>query len=230
LSSSGSTASNSPPIPSILAPVHHSSRAHCAPGEWWKVHRELTPEIESSGEEDKPEVKQEEVEEDEFPGAFLTDLARAFASSLGPEPSTYGQAMARSDAVQWKLAAEEELDAHSRNGTWELCDLPQGRKAIGCRWVFKVKHKADGSIESYKARLVAKGFSQRPGFDFNETFAPTAKFAAIRTILAIAALEDLHLHSIDISHAFINGDLDEEVYMQQPEGFSLASPHKVLKL
>src|SRR5713101_2129528 len=138
--------------------------------------------------------------------------------------------MARSDAVQWKLAAEEELDAHSRNGTWELCDLPQGRKAIGCRWVFKVKHKADGSVERYKARLVAKGFSQRPGFDFNETFAPTAKFAAIRTILAIAALEDLHLHSIDISHAFINGDLDEEVYMQQPEGFSLGSPHKVLKL
>ena len=93
-----------------------------------------------------------------------------------------------------------------------------------------MKRKADGSIERYKARLVAKGFSQRPSFDFNETFAPTAKFAAIRTILALAGLQDLHLHSIDISHAFINGDLDEEVYMQQPEGFDLGSPQKVLRL
>ena len=108
--------------------------------------------------------------------------------------------------------------------------MPPSRKAIGCRWVFKVKRKADGTIERYKARLVAKGFSQRPGFDFNETFAPTAKFAAIRTILALSGLHDLHLHSIDISHAFINGDLDEEVYMQQPEGFPLGRPNQVLWL
>src|SRR5882762_10102774 len=113
---------------------------------------------------------------------------------------------------------------------WELADLPSGQKAIGSRWVFKVKRNADGSIERYKARLVAKGFSQRPGFDFNETFAPTARFSAICTILALSALEDLHLQSIDISHAFINGDLEEEVFMEQPEGFEQGEPGQVLRL
>src|SRR6267378_160568 len=91
-----------------------------------------------------------------------------------------------------------------------------------CQW--------DHRVLLYKARLVAKGFSQRPSFDFNETFAPTAKFAAICTILPLVGLQDLHLHSIDISHAFINGDLNEEVYMQQPEGFPLGSPSKALQL
>ena len=87
-----------------------------------------------------------------------------------------------------------------------------------------MKHNTDGSVERYKARLVAKGFSQRPGFDYFETFAPTAKFAAIRAILALSALEDFHLRSVDISHAFINGDLDTVVYMEQPEGFEQGGP------
>jgi len=163
------------------------------------VHREPTPIIESSEDEeeqleDAQDVELDRVEhfgeQDDFPGAFVSQPAQSFAASLGPEPTTYVQALGRSDAADWSKAAKEELDAHKLNGTWELADLPPGRKAIGCRWVFKVKRKADGSIERYKARLVAKGFSQRPGFDFNETFAPTAKFAAIRTILALAGLQD----------------------------------------
>jgi Reverse transcriptase (RNA-dependent DNA polymerase) len=97
--------------------------------------------------------------------------------------------------------------------------LPPGRKAIGSRWVFKVKRNADGSIERYKARLVAQGFAQRPGFDYTETFAPTPKWAALRAIFALAAIEDLELESVDISGAYLNGELDEEVYMKQPEGF-----------
>ena len=86
----------------------------------------------------------------------------------------------------------------------------------------------DGSIERYKARLVAKGFSQRPGFDYTETFAPTVRMATIRTVLALSAVEDLHLRSIDISHAFINGELDEEIYMAQPEGYHFGNPGDVL--
>ena len=119
---------------------------------------------------------------------------------------------------------------HLQNRTWEIVKLPPDKKAIGSGWVYKVKRNADGSIERYKGRLVAKGFSQRPGLDFTEVFAPTARQASIRLILALAAIEDLHLHSIDISHAFINGELEEEIYMEQPEGFQEHGPEYVCKL
>ncbi|TFY78105.1 hypothetical protein EWM64_g5909 [Hericium alpestre] len=138
--------------------------------------------------------------------------------------------MQRPDAQDWLLACQEEMEAHKRNGTWSVGPLPPGRTAIGSRWVFKIKRNPDGSIERYKARLVAKGFSQRPGMDFNETFAPTCKFASIRTVLALAAVENLFLRSFDISHAFINGDLDAEVYMKQPEGFVEGDPGDVSAL
>jgi hypothetical protein len=122
------------------------------------------------------------------------------------------------------------MDAHSQNGTWEIVKLPPGKRAIGSRWFMKVKYNADGSLDRYKARLVAKGYSQRPGFDFKETFAPTVRYSTIRIILAIAALEDLELRSIDISHAYLNGHLEEEIYMQQPEGFEVGGPEFVCKL
>jgi hypothetical protein len=105
--------------------------------------------------------------------------------------------------------------------TWELVKLPPGRKAIGSKWVFKVKRNADSSIERYKACLVAQGFSQRPGINFNKMFAPTAKWAALCTIFALAALEDWELESIDVLNMYLNGKLhDVKVYMCQPEGFN----------
>ncbi len=116
------------------------------------------------------------------------------------------------------------------NGTWEIVDLPEGQKAIGSGWVFKVKHNQDGSIERFKARLVAKGYSQRPGLDYNESFAPTFRPATLRIIMALAATEDLELRSVDITSAFTNGDLDEEIYMKQPEGFHIGSSHQVCRL
>ena len=93
-----------------------------------------------------------------------------------------------------------------------------------------MKHNADGSIERFKARIVAKGYSQRPGLDYNESFAPTFCPATLRIIMAMSAVEDLELHSVDITAAFINGDLDEEIYMKQPEGFHIGSPSKVCHL
>ena len=137
------------------------------------------------------------------------------------EPNSFHEAMQcpPGEREKWYKAAADEIQSLIENGTFELVQLPPGRKAIGSRWVFRVKHNPDGSIERYKARLVAKGFAQRPGFDFTETFAPTPKWAALRAVLAIAALEDLELESVDISSAYLNGELEEEVYMHQPEGF-----------
>lgn len=152
------------------------------------------------------------------------------ASAHGSEPRSFAEAMRRPDADKWFDAANLEIQQLLDNGTWEVVQLPPGRKAIGCRWVFKVKRNADGTIERYKGRLVAKGFSQRPGFEYTETFAPTAKWAALRAVLAIAAYEDLELESVDISTAFLNGNIDTDVYMQQPEGFEQGEPDWVLKL
>ncbi|KAL5535042.1 hypothetical protein ACEPAF_3135 [Sanghuangporus sanghuang] len=98
-------------------------------------------------------------------------------------------------------------------------------------WVFKLKRKTDRSVDRYKARLVAKGFSQQPGLEFSQVFAPTAKWAALRAILAIAAFEDLELYSVDISTAFLNGEMEYDIYMNQPKGFEdYFGPEFVLKL
>ena len=144
--------------------------------------------------------------------AFLTlpealdHVYKVDASS--PYPKTFSEAMKRPDAQLYHQAACDEIQSLIDNGTWELARLPPGRKSIGCRWVFVIKRHSDGSIERYKARLVAKGYSQRPGFDYQDTFAPTAKWVCIRAILALAALEDLELESVDISSAYLNGELD----------------------
>lgn len=130
--------------------------------------------------------------------------------------------MRRPDADKWYQAAQDEIKSHLENGTWELVELPEGRRTIGSRWVFK-KHNADGSIERYKARLVAQGFAQRPGLEYEETFASTLKWATLRTILAIAAIEDLEIECIDFSTAYLNGEIDKDVYMKQPEGFTEGS-------
>ena len=125
------------------------------------------------------------------------------------------------------------MGAHWTNGTWQVVTLPPGEKAIGSRWVFKLKRNADGSIDRFKARLVAQGFSQRPGIDFHEVFAPTMRWGSIRSVLAIAALEDMEIESLDVSNAYLNGRMPEgeEVYMRQAEGFvDPEQPHKVCRL
>jgi hypothetical protein len=101
---------------------------------------------------------------------------------------------------------------------------------VPSKWVYRIKHKADGSVERFKARLVAKGFAQRPGIDYFETFASTMRHATIRVILALAAIEDLELRSVDISHAFINSEIDTDVYMAQPYGFVQHGAEYVCKL
>lgn len=136
------------------------------------------------------------------------------------DPDTVEEALASEDAPKWQEALDEEFKSLQKNKTWSLMALPAGSHAIGCKWVLKKKYNADGSIARHKARLVAKGFSQTHGIDYNETFAPVAKFTSIRTLLAIAAHEDMEVHQMDVKTAFLNGDIQEDIYMVQPEGFA----------
>ena len=108
---------------------------------------------------------------------------------------------------------KEEVLALKKNGTWELSNLPQGEKTVGCKWIFSIKYNADGSVNKYKALLVAKGFTQSYSIDYEETFALVAKLNSIRVILCLATHLDWPLHQLDIKNAFLNRELEEEVYM-----------------
>ena len=124
---------------------------------------------------------------------------------------------------------EAEIDALKNNDTCIEVYLPPGKRAISSKWVFKVKLKADGSLERYKVRLVIKGNTQKEGIDYTETFSPVVKMTTIRTIIALAAARKWPLYQLDVNNAFLQGDLYEEVYMKMPEGIS--SPYsKVCKL
>ena len=123
------------------------------------------------------------------------------------------------DEPSWKLAVFEEMNALKKNGTWEVVNLPREKKVVGCTWMFTIKSKADGSVEKYKVRLVAKGFTQTYGIDYQETFAPVAKINSIRVLLSLAVNSNWPLHQLDVKNVFLNGDLEEEVFMSPPPGF-----------
>ena len=112
-----------------------------------------------------------------------------------------------------------ETDSLHDHNVWELVELPEGRKPVGSKWVFKLKTNADGSVERCKARLVAQGYSQKEGFDYDETFSPVVRPESVCSVIALACKEGLKLHQMNITTAFLNGDLEETIYMKQPEGF-----------
>lgn len=114
----------------------------------------------------------------------------------------------------------EELESLELNHTWEVTDLPPQRKAIGSKWLYKTKFNADGSLDKYKARLVILGNHQRPGEDYNQTFAPVAKMTTVRSLLAVAALQGWDIQQMDVKNAFLHGDLEEDVYIKLPLGYS----------
>eukprot|EP00261_Vitis_vinifera_P032956 XP_019074199.1 PREDICTED: uncharacterized protein LOC109122214 [Vitis vinifera] len=136
------------------------------------------------------------------------------------EPQTYREA---STDPLWQIAMKEELDALTKNHTWDLVTLPPGQSVVGCKWIYKIKTRSDGSVERYKARLVAKGFTQEYGIDYEETFAPVARISSVCALLAVAAARKWDLFQMDVKNAFLNGDLSEEVYMQPPPGLSIES-------
>jgi len=132
------------------------------------------------------------------------------------ETTCFEQAVAN---PKWDNAMDEEMAALDANATWELVALPEDKKAIGCKWVYKVKHNADGSMSKYKARLVAKGYAQTYGIDYEETYSPVAKMITVRAIIAMAATKGWSLHQIDVKNVFLHGDLHEKMYMEQPLGY-----------
>ncbi|KAJ0520490.1 putative RNA-directed DNA polymerase [Helianthus annuus] len=149
----------------------------------------------------------------------LSKEAKAFVASMYSDeiPANTEQAL---QSEPWKKAMDEEMEALTKNNTWEKRVLPPGKKAVGCRWVFTIKYKPDGTIERYKARLVAKGYTQTYGIDYSETFSPVAKMNTIRVLCSIAANKGWPLHQFDVKNAFLHGELKEEVYMEAPHGFT----------
>ena len=141
-----------------------------------------------------------------FPQAHLT---------IHSEPTTFEEATDCPEKAKWKEAMGKEMKSLEDNEVWELTALPPDKKAIGCKWVYKVKTNSDGSIERYKARLVARGFDQKYGLDYDETFCPVVRLESLRSLIALSTQRGLELHHVDVHTAFLNGTLEEEVFMKQ---------------
>ncbi|KAG8475656.1 hypothetical protein CXB51_032633 [Gossypium anomalum] len=153
-----------------------------------------------------------------------------FTATLDKEQVPTSIAEALKDP-KWRRAVEEEICALKKNATWTVTDLPQGKTVVRCKWIFPVKYNSNGSIQRYKARLVARGFTQTYGIDFTETFAPVAKLYTVRVLLSLVVNCDWQLHQLDVKNAFLNGKLEEEVYMKLPPGLkSVEGSNKVCKL
>jgi hypothetical protein len=146
-----------------------------------------------------------------------------YGVNLTDEPQTVKQALSGPDAKHWKEAMDSELKSLSDQQTWTLVNRPDGRSIIKNKWVFKVKRNVDGSVNRYKARLVAKGYTQKFGVDYDEVFSPVIRGDTIRILFAVAQKENFHLKQLDVVGAYLYGKLDEELYMEEPDGFQTKS-------
>ena len=154
--------------------------------------------------------------------AFLTEIVNVdilseeliYSYMLEEDPRTYEEAIKSMDSNFWKEAIKSEIDSIMSNHTWELVDLPKGSKPIDSKWIFKRKLRPDGSIEKFKARLVIKGYTQRKGIDFFDTYSPVTKISTVHALIALAIIHNLIIHQMDVKIAFLNGELNEEMYMK----------------
>ncbi|KAH9659545.1 hypothetical protein KPL70_023885 [Citrus sinensis] len=152
---------------------------------------------------------------------YVTEINVAYCLlTENGEPSTFHEALESSDIALWMIAMQEEIKALHKNKTWELIPLPRGRKAIGNKWVYKIKRDGNDQVERYRARLVVKGYAQKEGIDFKEIFSSVIRLTTVRIVLAMCAIFDIHLEQLDVKTVFLHGELEEEIYMLQPEGFA----------
>ena len=135
------------------------------------------------------------------------------------DPTTVKDALSAPESNDWKSAMEREMKSLNDHNVWDLVEQSKDMKLLNCKWIFKRKLGSDGCVSSYKARLVAQGYSQRIGIDYDDTFSPVVRFESIRTILSLAAKHGLKVHHMDVNSAFLNGELEEELFMKQPDGF-----------
>jgi len=135
------------------------------------------------------------------------------------DPSTVSEALSSENSKEWKAALQAEYDALTKNKTWSIVDCPNNKEIIGCRWILRTKYNADGTVERRKARLVAKGYDQKPGIDFEETFAPVARMESVRLLMAISVESGLELFQLDFVSAYLNGDIEEQIFMSIPQEF-----------
>jgi hypothetical protein len=136
------------------------------------------------------------------------------------EPTTWKQMLKSDEVERWKSAIQEEFKSLIEMKTWDLVDRPSDKPVVKNKWIFKIKKNSDGSIERFKARLVAKGFTQTHGIDYTETFSPVVRFETLRYLFATAVQNDHEIHNMDVKTAFLNGNLEEQIFMEQPEGFT----------
>ena len=140
-------------------------------------------------------------------------VGASVASQDAEEPRTFQEALSSPSKAKWEKAMEVEMESLHNNDVWELVDLPVGRKAVGSKWVYKVKVDGDGRVERYKAQLVAPGYTQQKGADCDETFCPVVRMESVRTVIGWTVRNSLKLHQLDVTAAFLNGELEEEVCM-----------------
>ncbi|CAJ2666297.1 unnamed protein product [Trifolium pratense] len=227
------TSSNSLPIiaPPSINPIRKSDRVKHPPSYLQDYHTKILGNIShSASDSTHPSSSQCKFPISSFISYdHLSPAHKHYALNISTltEPSSYEEAMCDEN---WKSAVNVELTALLKNNTWDMVKLPPHKKAIGCKWVFKLKLHADGTVERHKARLVAKGFTQTEGIDYIDTFSPVVKMTTVRTFMAIAASQNWPLFQLDVNTAFLHGDLNEEVYMKPPPGLPLAHPDLVCKL
>ncbi|KAE8664954.1 hypothetical protein F3Y22_tig00112738pilonHSYRG01227 [Hibiscus syriacus] len=162
------------------------------------------------------------------PAHYVDMVTFASPIAIDDVPATFNEAVKSSEHKKWRIAMNEEMQSLQKNQTWKLASLPKGKKAIGCKWVYAKKDGfPDKNNIRYKARLVAKGYAQTEGVDYNEVFSPVVKHSSIRILLALVVQLDLELVQMDVKTAFLHGDLDEEIYTTQPDGFKVAEKEEM---
>jgi len=166
-----------------------------------------------------------------WPTSELEETKRATVThaNVSPDRHTYAEAMAHPNATKWEIACKDEECTFERMGVYEIVPCPKDQKVVGSKWVFCIKRGPDSQILKYKAQVVTQGFSQVEGVDYDQTFAPVAKFASLHTLLTIAAERDLEVHQMDVKSAYLNGELQEDIFMNAPAGFNVLEG-MVLKL
>ena len=196
--------------------------------------------LDSAGVDDQAQegeqIPQEQVPQEQEPGLRRSTRERRQTNfyTLGAtctvadirDPLSRKEALDSGSSSEWVNAMEKEMESLLVNEVWDLVELPKDRKAVGSKWVFKTKRGANGAVERHKARLVAQGYLQQYGQDYDETFSPVVRFESLRTVIAFAVQHGLELHQMDVTTAFLNGELKEEVYMRQPEPEGFAAKGK----